>query len=99
MRVRLWRPVLPHVPMHIHVRDQAALHELLFDKLAGELDALLLVQLARNRELHLARQLRVLAFLRSEEHTSELQSLMSILYAVLGLKKKINTQLNPYTQH
>src|SRR3546814_19533850 len=25
--------------MHIHVRDHAAFHELLFDKLAGELDA------------------------------------------------------------
>src|SRR3546814_7417072 len=97
MRVRLWLPVLPHVPMHIHVRDHAAFHELLFDKLAGELDALLLVQLARNRELHLARQLRVLAFLspfdlvpRSEEHTSELQSLMRISYAVFCLKKKNN---------
>src|SRR3546814_4542562 len=30
---------------------------------------------------------------RSEEHTSELQSLMRISYAVLGLKKK-NTQLH-----
>src|SRR3546814_5782544 len=27
---------------------------------------------------------------RSEEHTSELQSLMRILYAVFGLKKKTN---------
>src|SRR3546814_5722605 len=29
---------------------------------------------------------------RSEEHTSELQSLMRTTYAVLCLKKKINTQ-------
>src|SRR3546814_4986865 len=29
---------------------------------------------------------------RSEEHTSELQSLMRISYAVFGLKKKIATQ-------
>src|SRR3546814_5943861 len=29
---------------------------------------------------------------RSEEHTSELQSLMRISYAVFCLKKKINTQ-------
>src|SRR3546814_7451889 len=63
MRVRLGLPVLAHVPMYIHVRDHAAFDELLFDKIAGELDALLLVQLARNRELHLARQLRVLALL------------------------------------
>src|SRR3546814_5825045 len=31
---------------------------------------------------------------RSEEHTSELQSLMSISYAVFGLKKKNTTTLN-----
>src|SRR3546814_5022958 len=32
--------------------------------------------------------------LRSEEHTSELQSLMRISYAVFCLKKKINTNIN-----
>src|SRR3546814_8694147 len=32
------------------------------------------------------------AFNRSEEHTSELQSLMRISYAVFCLKKNINTQ-------
>src|SRR3546814_1350525 len=31
-----------------------------------------------------------LGFLRSEEHTSELQSLMRISYAVFSLKKKTN---------
>src|SRR3546814_2434375 len=39
--------------------------------------------------------------LRSEEHTSELQSLMRISYAVFCLKKKTNTttaDLNKYTQ-
>src|SRR3546814_3990676 len=35
---------------------------------------------------------RGMSVLRSEEHTSELQSLMSISYAVFCLKKKINTQ-------
>src|SRR3546814_7405619 len=35
---------------------------------------------------------------RSEEHTSELQSLMRISYAVFCLKKK-NKQNNPHTQH
>src|SRR3546814_6416624 len=34
---------------------------------------------------------------RSEEHTSELQSLMRISYAVFFLKKKINKQKNPHT--
>src|SRR3546814_3966811 len=32
---------------------------------------------------------------RSEEHTSELQSLMRISYAVFCLKKKTNTQRRP----
>src|SRR3546814_9587229 len=32
--------------------------------------------------------------IRSEEHTSELQSLMRISYAVFCLKKKINTKNN-----
>src|SRR3546814_4537922 len=34
---------------------------------------------------------------RSEEHTSELQSLMRISYAVFCLKKKINNQYYPAT--
>src|SRR3546814_7946243 len=37
---------------------------------------------------------------RSEEHTSELQSLMRISYAVFCLKKKKNTQaLTPISRH
>src|SRR3546814_13515634 len=68
MRVRLGLAVLAHVPMHIEVGHHAAFDELLFDELAGELDALLLVQLARNRELDFAGKLPVLALLaRSEE--------------------------------
>src|SRR3546814_6771281 len=40
------------------------------------------------------------ARLRSEEHTSELQSLMRISYAVFCLKKKNNnTTITPATQH
>src|SRR3546814_9722320 len=35
---------------------------------------------------------------RSEEHTSELQSLMRISYAVFCLKKKNNIKHNIYTQ-
>src|SRR3546814_3594464 len=34
---------------------------------------------------------------RSEEHTSELQSLMRISYAVFCLKKKKNKKTTPYT--
>src|SRR3546814_10552211 len=36
---------------------------------------------------------------RSEEHTSELQSLMRISYAVFCLKKKKTQHLQPITQH
>src|SRR3546814_4495460 len=37
--------------------------------------------------------------LRSEEHTSELQSLMRISYAVFCLKKKINTHIHNKTNN
>src|SRR3546814_4466176 len=37
--------------------------------------------------------------LRSEEHTSELQSLMRISYAVFCLKKKTNNHYHPYILH
>src|SRR3546814_8766695 len=37
------------------------------------------------------------AYSRSEEHTSELQSLMRISYAVFCLKKKKQTQITNYT--
>src|SRR3546814_8017527 len=36
---------------------------------------------------------------RSEEHTSELQSLMRISYAVFCLKKKNNYNIDAHTQH
>src|SRR3546814_1249084 len=39
---------------------------------------------------HLADEIACLSQMRSEEHTSELQSLMRISYAVFCLKKKIN---------
>src|SRR3546814_9948078 len=44
-----------------------------------------------------ARAARILIGLRSEEHTSELQSLMRISYAVFCLKKKIEPQLKQKT--
>src|SRR3546814_8869024 len=39
------------------------------------------------------------AFLRSEEHTSELQSLMRISYAVFCLKKKNTQNITIHTTH
>src|SRR3546814_10889179 len=41
---------------------------------------------------------RLLADIRSEEHTSELQSLMRISYAVFCLKKKTRNNRTPYEQ-
>src|SRR3546814_4833506 len=48
--------------------------------------------------MHPADSIRAFAALRSEEHTSELQSLMRISYAVFCLKKKTNTQETSITQ-
>src|SRR3546814_8029050 len=90
VRVGLGTAVLRLVPMHVQVRDHPAIDKLRLHEILRERDALLLVHLARNRELHLTGKLRVLA-LRSEEHTSELQSIMRISYAVFCLQKKTNT--------
>src|SRR3546814_10003720 len=49
---------------------------------------------AQRRHLHLVNEqgAKAVGRLRSEEHTSELQSLMRISYAVFCLKKKKHTQ-------
>src|SRR3546814_3787516 len=61
---------------------------------------------ARGLPLRLAQQRRVqgvpalaVGGHRSEEHTSELQSLMRISYAVLSLKKNTNTQKHQSASH
>jgi hypothetical protein len=61
MRVRLGLAVGADIPMHIEIGDHPAIDELALDEVARQPDALGLVQLARNRKLDLARQLRVLA--------------------------------------
>src|SRR3546814_952501 len=56
----------------------------------------------RPRKRHVPDTLSVAAdamLARSEEHTSELQSLMRISYAVFCLKKKTNTILNKAKLH
>src|SRR3546814_2809642 len=66
----------------------------------GEQDLAALEQIhqaARRRDQHvdaLLERLDLVAHLRSEEHTSELQSLMRISYAVFCLKKKIQQNNN-----
>src|SRR3546814_1153713 len=49
------------------------------------------VRAADDARLHVCAVHRFRHFVRSEEHTSELQSLMRISYAVFCLKKKIRT--------
>src|SRR3546814_3704692 len=44
-------------------------------------------------------KIKILVAMRSEEHTSELQSLMRISYAVFCLKKKMNTIQNNKNEH
>lgn len=61
MRMRPERAIGADVPMHIEVGDHPARHELPFDELPRQPDAFGLVQLAWERELHLPRELRVLA--------------------------------------
>src|SRR3546814_4816677 len=46
-----------------------------------------------------AHTIPMIALLRSEEHTSELQSLMRISYAVFCLKKKKQQVVNSIAQH
>ena len=84
MRVRLGAAVLRLVPMHVEVRDHSAIDELLFDELAGELDALLLVQLARDRELDLAGKLRVLALLAGLDLVPQRRAIIQTLRRAFG---------------
>src|SRR3546814_4940538 len=58
----------------------------------AQIFAILAVGIVRNRHVILGRLL--VKQDRSEEHTSELQSLMRISYAVFCLKKKTTTQEN-----
>src|SRR3546814_8468412 len=67
-------------------------------ELAGKPSDLMIY--VRPRNLRMLTQLlqlpnidRVTGFVRSEEHTSELQSLMRISYAVFCLKKKTNNEI------
>src|SRR3546814_8703467 len=62
-------------------------------KNASSYDAVLFSEHLSQKSLHAAQELRqsgvrIIFDLRSEEHTSELQSLMRISYAVFCLKKK-----------
>src|SRR3546814_4610189 len=77
------RIAVDHLAGRHHAQGEAALARL------RPVDAGHTVQQLLNREVHRgASALAALQFRRSEEHTSELQSLMRISYAVFCLKKK-----------
>ena len=61
MGMRSGETVRANIPVDIEVGDHPAVHKLGLHKVPGKFDALLLVELARDRELDLARKLRVLA--------------------------------------
>ena len=67
------------IPMHIEIGDHAAIDELGLHELAREANALRLVQLARDRELDLAGELRVLAKLGRLDRIPELFAVGEIL--------------------
>src|SRR3546814_2869758 len=72
---------------HIHMAKSIGVNRRFSHRHSGGcIGSLLRVEQAQN--LSFARHLDVAHFGRSEEHTSELQSLMRISYAVFCLKKK-----------
>src|SRR3546814_7661911 len=71
-----------------------ALHEIAFDRRVG-----LALRNADTDAVERLRQRRVVHKPRSEEHTSELQSLMRISYAVFCLKKKKLNTNKPTQDH
>src|SRR3546814_3378060 len=58
----------------------------------------ILIKRQRYNDGQVQEQIRLIMQMRSEEHTSELQSLMRISYAVFCLKKK-NTHKKKISQH
>src|SRR3546814_2988537 len=75
-------------PVHQNVKDAILA--------ASELDTRLVMRPLRNTERVLANAGVERLLERSEEHTSELQSLMRISYAVFCLKKKKKTKIYRY---
>src|SRR3546814_3113123 len=70
--------------------------QVVMDAQLGEVGA---DHLHHRRDRHGAEQGQPFAFGRSEEHTSELQSLMRISYAVFCLKKTKKTNTTQYNKH
>src|SRR3546814_7115470 len=79
--------------------DEVAVHAVVADLEGGNASGFALALLELDEEpVGVGRELaQFVEFARSEEHTSELQSLMRISYAVFCLKKKKKTSRNQYT--
>src|SRR3546814_9269969 len=79
----------------LEIDDAQARIEHVMRQLENEIDVLQIEKKIRTR----ARSISPRPRMRSEEHTSELQSLMRISYAVFCLKKKTQSkQTNPQTR-
>src|SRR3546814_8729546 len=80
------------VLLMIRMKNENAVHRARQDRID-------LVFLSRNRKAHMQEIFRIAQIVRSEEHTSELQSLMRISYAVFCLKKKKAYYITNKTEH
>jgi hypothetical protein len=87
VRVRLGQAIGADVPVHIEIGDHALIHEFAFDKLARQANAFFPVELARDRKLDLARQLRALALLGCLDRVPQLRAVGE----VLGAPSRSNT--------
>ena len=83
MGVRLGLTVRADVPMHIEIGDHARVHELGLDEVAGQFDALLPGQFARDSELHLAGKLGVFALLSGLDRIPEILALPKAIGSIL----------------
>src|SRR3546814_7651466 len=83
------RPSTPVCPMHEPIQNQFDLSSLDLADILGTIEEEVRARLG---EGEVAEYIDSLAAVRSEEHTSELQSLMRISYAVFCLKKKISQE-------
>src|SRR3546814_8520419 len=72
---------------------------LALDRGVEHLDRVRIVLVREHGALRVQYEARRLHLLRSEEHTSELQSLMRISYAVFCLKKQTLIQFASHIQH
>src|SRR3546814_6577291 len=89
-------PILPHDNPNGGVFPRAMPSDVMIENLeaaTNEVVDALNDLIAYGHDLQVELQNHLLGDLRSEEHTSELQSLMRISYAVFCLKKKNNTPI------